>query len=127
MDLYKDINTMPIKVFMRFQKYVMIEQGLGSNVQDFSTHLAKLNEYIVNNRTENAIEEIKNVFNLFYNIVEKEQDVKLYAIASLVKGNENLGDEELKEFVNKNLLSKVVGEIYETYFDLKKKLLSVYQ
>ena len=125
MELYKDINTMPITVFMRFQKYVMIEQGLGSNVQDFSTRLSKLNEYIYHDRKDNALEELKNVFNLFYSIVEKEQDVKLYAIASLVKGNEQLGDEELKEYVTNNLLNKTVNEIYETYFELKKKLLSV--
>lgn len=127
MELYKDINTMPITVFMRFQKYVMIEQGLGSNVQDFSTRLSKLNEYIINNRKDNAVEELKNVFSLFYNIVEKEQDVKLYAIACLVKGNEKLSDDEIKEFVKDRLLNKTVSEIYETYFDLKKKLLSVSQ
>ena len=110
---------------MRFQKYVMIEQGLGSNVQDFSTRLSKINEYITHNRKDNALEELKNVFNLFYSIVDKEQDVKLYAIAALIKGNEQLGDEELKEYVDTNLLNKTVNEIYETYFELKKKLLSV--
>ena len=125
MELYKDINTMPITVFMKFQKYVMIEQGLGSNVQDFSTRLSKMGEYISHNRKDNALEELKNVFNLFYSIVEKEQDVKLYAIATLIKGNEKLSDEELKEYVTNNLIQKTVGEIYETYFELKKKLLSV--
>jgi hypothetical protein len=65
------------------------------------------------------------VFNLFYSIVDKEQDVKLYAIAVLIKGNEQLGDEEIKDYVSKNLLNKTVEEIYKTYFELKKKLLSV--
>ena len=125
MELYKDINSMPITVFMKFQKYVMIEQGLGSNVQDFSTRLSKMGEYISHNRKDNALEELKNVFNLFYSIVEKEQDVKLYAIAVLIKGNEQLGDEEIKDYVSKNLLNKTVEEIYKTYFELKKKLLSV--
>ena len=110
---------------MKFQKYVMIEQGLGSNVQDFSTRLSKINEYIINNRKDNALEELKNVFNLFYSIVDKEQDVKLYAIATLIKGNEKISDEELKEYVTNNLMNKTVEEIYKTYFELKKKLLFV--
>ena len=103
----------------------MIEQGLGSNVQDFSTRLSKINEYIINNRKDNALEELKNVFNLFYSIVDKEQDVKLYAIATLIKGNEKISDEELKEYVTNNLMNKTVEEIYKTYFELKKKLLFV--
>ena len=41
------------------------------------------------------------------------------------QGLVKLSDEELKEYVTNNLIEKTVGEIYETYFELKKKLLSV--
>lgn len=123
MDLYKDINSMPITVFMQFQKYVIIEQGLGSNFQDFGQKLSKLTELVVHEQKEQSLEEIKNLYHLFYSLVDKKGDVKLHAIASLVKGNEGKSEEELGEFVKKNLLSKNVAEIYETYFDLKKKLL----
>jgi hypothetical protein len=125
MELYKDIETMPITVFMKFQKYVLIENGVGTNVQDFSKRLAKLYEYTVNNKPKFAMEEIANLQTLFYNVVEKEQDAKLYALSYLVKGNEQKSEDEVKEFIEKNLKKLTTKYIYELYFELKKKLLAV--
>jgi len=125
MELYKDIETMPITVFMKFQKYVLIENGVGTNVQDFSKRLAKLYEYTVNNKPKFVLEEIANLQTLFYNVVEKEQDAKLYALAYLVKGNEQKSEDEVKQFIEKNLKKLTTKYIYELYFELKKKLLAV--
>jgi len=125
MELYKDIETMPITVFMKFQKYVLIENGVGTNVQDFSKRLAKLYEYTVNNKPKFVLEEIANLQTLFYNVVEKEQDAKLYALSYLVKGNEQKSEDEVKEFIEKNLKKLTTKYIYELYFELKKKLLAV--
>ena len=125
MELYKDIETMPITVFMKFQKYVLIENGVGTNVQDFSKRLAKLYEYTINNKPKFALEEIANLQTLFYNVVEKEQDAKLYALAYLVKGNEQKSEDEVKQFIEKNLKKLTTKYIYELYFELKKKLLAV--
>jgi len=125
MELWSDIDTMPHKVFMRFQRYVMIEQGIGSDVQSFDKLFTKTYEYISHNKMQYAYDEVMNMRNLFFNLVEKEQDPKLSAIAVLVKGNEDKGEDEIDKYVNDVLKHKSVGEIYKTYFDLKKKLLSV--
>ena len=125
MQLLTDINTMPIKVFMRFQKYVMIEQGIGSNVTDFDKHFNKMYEYISYKKNDEALKECMNLRNLFFNLVEKEQDIKLYAIASVTKGNENFGEDEITDYVNNVLKNKNVEEIYTAYYELKKKLLTI--
>lgn len=127
--LYSSIKEMPIKRYQEFIKMATIAIGVGSTLEDFNGHFAKLHAYLLNGKTGDAIKEMKNVYiNYFYAI--NKIGIWSYCLAPFVysvDGKEYTGTEidQHRELLN-SLSDKglTVGQCEESILEVKKKLLS---
>ena len=44
--VYDSIDELPIVNFQKYNKYLMIDSGIGSDVDDIDTHITKIAKYI---------------------------------------------------------------------------------
>ena len=127
--LYSSIKEMPIKRYQEFIKMAMIAIGVGSTIEDFNGHFAKMHAYLLNGQTGDAIKEMNNVYiNFFYSI--KEIGIWSYCLAPFVcsvDGVQYTGTEidQHRELLN-SLSDKglTVGQCEDSILEVKKKLLS---
>ena len=66
--LYNDIEALPIERFQKYNKMLMLDAGLGSDVKVFDSKLARINEFIQNNDIANASTEIDNIRQTLFNV-----------------------------------------------------------
>lgn len=58
---YDGIDTMPIKQFHLYSKYVLVEGGIGDSISDIDTHIGKIMELIKANQGEKALKACLNL------------------------------------------------------------------
>lgn len=123
--LYDSIDELPILNFQKYNKYLLIDSGIGSTVDDIDTHILKIARFIKEDNKKKAILELQNMRQNMY-MINSEISPKYLAFACLVhsidgKINEDLSDEGLKGILEK------IREVPHTWLDTllqkcKKKL-----
>jgi hypothetical protein len=103
--LYNSIHDAPIDRFQAYQKYSLLDSGVGSTIEDVNVHFQKLFQLLQAGKTEEATREATN---LFYNINYALEEVNIgsYRFAALVHSIDkeplvNLTPEGLKEALSK--------------------------
>lgn len=66
--LYESIEELPIVRFQKYNKMLMLDAGLGSDLTALDAHLARVSEFIKNNELQNAAGEIDNVRQTLFNV-----------------------------------------------------------
>ena len=122
--LYDSIDEMPIKNFQKYNKYVLIDAGIGSDLNSIDSHIvmvAKLMKSDVNK----AVQELQNLRQNLY-MVSSEISPKYMAFASLIH---SIDGQELTDLSDDNLKQKLKelneikhSVIFEFLAWLKKKL-----
>lgn len=69
--LFASAEEVPIRRYSRFQKYNLIESGIGSDISSIGLHFGKLFEFIVHKMNEAALQEGKNLYYNFYMLLEE--------------------------------------------------------
>ena len=127
--LYSSSEDLPIKRYVKFQKYLLIDSGVGSDIEAIGGHFAKLFEYQTHNLTEQALQETKNLYYNFYLIIS-EVSALGYSFCCLIH---SINDEEITDFSEENLavllerINKAKAsqkEIAEKVSAIKKKIQS---
>jgi hypothetical protein len=101
--LYHAADELPIKRYSRFQKYNLIESGVGSDMESIAKHFAKLFEFISYKLHKEALEESKNLYYSFYMMLE-EINIPGMAFACLVY---SINDEVIVDISEDNLKNTV--------------------
>lgn len=70
-ELYDSCQEMPITRYHDLQKLSMLDMGIGSTVEDFNGHFSKLHAYLVNDKKDDSIKEMQNIFKNFYYMIER--------------------------------------------------------
>ena len=124
--LYDSCKEMPITRYHELQKLAMIDMGIGSTVEDFNGHFSKLHAYIANDKKEDSINEMKNVFKNFYLMIDRV-GVWSYSMLCFIHSINNkeyeLSEDRYKEDIL--LLSKkglTVKHCEDQINELKKKI-----
>lgn len=123
--VYDSIDEMPIINFQKYNKYLLIDAGIGSTVDDIDTHLVRIAKYIKASSPKNALIELQNMRQNIH-MINSQISPKYLAFAALihsVNGNEltDLSDDNLKSILNS--LQKVKhSSIVNFLWSLKKKL-----
>ena len=123
--LYDSIDELPIARFHKYNRYLLVDAGVGSEISDFDNHIERVVRYIRNKDNESAGKELENLRqNVF--MVLSEQNIKHLSFACLVKtidGTENndLSPDGLAKVLE--LLSDTPrGDIQENLSSVKKKI-----
>jgi hypothetical protein len=130
---YDSIDEMPIINFQKYNKYLLIDSGIGSDADDIDAHIIKIAKFIKANNSKKALQELQNMRQNMY-MVNNEISPKYLAFAALIhsidgKEVNDLSDDGLKKLLEdlKNIkhskvidfllwLKKKVTNELETYF-----------
>lgn len=122
--LYDSIDEMPIVNFQKYNKYILLDTGLGSDIDSIDEHIVKLAKFIKTDMNK-AQQELQNLRQNMHMIVSGISP-KYMAFAALIhsiNGNrlENLSDDYLKEVLDdiKEIKHSVIVDFLVW---LKKKL-----
>lgn len=122
--MYDSIDEMPIVNFQKYNKYILIDSGLGSDIDSIDEHLINLAKLIKSNK-DKAQQELQNLRQTMHLIVTGISP-KFLAFAALIysidgKEVKDLSDENLKsilEELNKSKYSALLNFLST----IKKKL-----
>ena len=122
--VYDSIDEMPIINFQKYNKYILLDSGLGSDLNSIDSHIVNLAR-LINTDQKKAIQELQNLRQTMFLIIN-ELSPKYMAFASLIysvdgKKIENLSDDNLKEvlFQIKEVPHSLIYDFLEWF---KKKL-----
>ena len=116
--VYDSIDEMPIVNFQKYNKYLLIDSGIGSDADDIDAHITRIAKLIKSNNTKKALQELQNMRQNMY-MINNEISPKYLAFAALIhsidgKEINNLSDDGLKE---------VLAELSEVKHSIITKLL----
>ena len=123
--VYDSIDEMPIVNFQKYNKYLLIDSGIGSDADDVDGHIVKIAKFIKANSKEKALQELQNMRQNIY-MINSEISPKYLAFAALIHsidGKEitDLSDDGLKKVLC-NLKKVKHSKIIDFLVWLKKKV-----
>lgn len=125
--VYDSIDEMPIANFQKYNKYLLIDSGIGSDADDIDAHIVKIAKFIKANNCKKALQELQNMRQNMY-MINSEISPKYLAFAALVhsidgKEVNDLSDDGLKKLLY-DLKSVKHSKIIDFLLWLKKKVTS---
>lgn len=125
--VYDSIDEMPIINFQKYNKYLLIDSGIGSDADDIDAHIVKVAKYIKANDNKKALQELQNMRQNMY-MVNNEISPKYLAFAALIhsvngKKTNDLSDDGLKKLLN-DLKEVKHSVVIDFLLWLKKKVTS---
>lgn len=125
--LYDSIDEMPIINFQKYNKYLLIDSGVGSDVDDLNSHIVKVAQAIKAGDNKKALLELQNMQQNIA-MVNSEISPRYLAFAALIHsidGKElvDLSDEGLRETLN-NIKEIRHSKLVDFLVWLKKKVSS---
>lgn len=103
--VYDSIDEMPIINFQKYNKYLLIDSGIGSDADDIDSHIVRIAKYIKSDDSKKALQELQNMRQNMY-MVNSEISPKYLAFAALIysidgKKVDDLSDDGLKDILAK--------------------------
>lgn len=125
--VYDSIDEMPIVNFQKYNKYLLIDSGIGSDADDIDAHITRVAKFIKSNNAKKALQELQNMRQNMY-MVNSEISPKYLAFAALiysVDGKEvnDLSDDGLKKLLQ-DLKDIKHSKVIDFLLWLKKKVTS---
>ena len=123
--LYDSIDELPIINFQKYNKCILIDSGLGSDVDAIDSHIVNIAKYINSGNKKQAIQELQNMRQNMHMVVSAVSPRNM-AFAALIysidgKKQTDLSDEHLQEIIRE--FNDVPNSfIIDILTGLKKKL-----
>ena len=103
-ELYDTIEELPITRFHKYQKYLLVDSGIGSTIEDFDKHIEKARRFLMLNDPANAQKELENLRQCVFMIQNglSPQHLAFACLVSSVDGTkcEDLTDDALKKVID---------------------------
>lgn len=126
-EVYDSIDELPVTRFHAFNRFLLIDAGIGSDLNDFDNHMISLLKYLEKGDMENAKKEAMNIRqNVAF--VYDQVSPKLSAFVPLIrsidgKPLEDLSDENIQAILKMLGNDEVpAGTVSRWVDDAKKKL-----
>lgn len=123
--IYDSIDALPITRFHSYNRMLLVDAGVGSDISDFDNHIERMVRYIRKGDNDSAAKELENMRqNVF--MIMSGQSVRDMSFACLVA---SIDDEPCND-MSQEALQKVIetlggatrGELTEAYQSAKKKI-----
>lgn len=123
--IYDSIDEMPIVNFQKYNKYLLIDSGIGSDADDIDTHITRVAKFIKANNNKEALQELQNMRQNMY-MVNNEISPRYLAFAALIQSVDGKEISDLSDDSLKNTLDDIKVIKHSTIVDflawLKKKV-----
>lgn len=125
LELYDGIDEMPIGRFHRFNRNLMVDAGIGSDLQAVDGHIAKTVAFLKAGKTESAVKEMENLRQSIA-LVHEGMSPAFSAFACLVasvdgESTEGWSESEL-DALSERLKGMSVGRLRTETGEVKKKI-----
>ena len=123
--VYDSIDELPMVRFHKYSKMLLVDSGVGSDINDFDAHIERAVRYFRKGDNENGAKELENLRQCVY-LILTEQSVKDLSFACLVaeidgKPCDDLSEQALAEVIR--TLGAVPRKEFTTSADeVKKKI-----
>lgn len=123
-EIYDEINEMPIKNYLAMQKMALLDGGLGSDLQAIDEHLQKIYAFVEVNDMQSFKAECENLrTNVFF--IQNGINPKMYTYAAMVKSINGEENNDLSEHGLNAILKRLEylsqKEFLEIFEVVKKK------
>lgn len=118
--LYDSIDELPILNFQKYNKYLLIDSGVGSSVDDIDAHIVKIAKFIHAGDKKKAMVELQNMRQNMY-MVNSEISPNYLAFACLVHSVDGVVNSDLSDDGLKEVLAKIKQAPHAWLQDLLKK------
>jgi len=124
-EFFESIDSLPFCRFNSFNRFVMLDAELGSDVMSFDSKVTKIFQFLGKEMTKEALGEMYNLRNTYHNIMT-ENNVYGLAFACLIK---SIDGEPLTDYTTDNLESVLkklsswgleIGDVREKADTVKK-------
>lgn len=130
--VYNSIDELPMERFHRYNKMLLVDAGVGSEISDFDARIERCVRYIRKGENENAAKELDNLRqNVF--LIMQEQGVRDLSFACLVQSIDGEPCNDISEEGLTKVLERLGGvprrQMTDALQSVKKKIddeLSVY-
>ncbi len=119
--LYDSIDEMPIINFQKYNKYLLLDSGIGSDADDVDAHIVKIAKYIKAGSSEKALQELQNMRQNIY-MINSELSPKYLAFVALVHSVDGREVTDLSDDSLKALLLEIKKAKHSSIFSLLAKL-----
>jgi len=123
-EFYDTIDEMPIVRYHKFQKFLLVDSGVGGDIADFDMHLEKVMRFATTKDLESVIKELQNMRQNVY-LIQQELSPKYLAFCCLVTrlDGKTIGDtDEDVKAVYEVLKDVAKRDIDKETADVKKKV-----
>lgn len=127
--IYNNIKQLPITRYNEVQKYLLMESGVGSDMEGISARFSRLHAFLAEGKIEESKKEAENLYYTHYSIIEGI-NFKSYAFCCLIDSIDGIKVTDYSEDGIKLILKQIddtrlTQEIMEqTLADVKKKSLT---
>lgn len=123
--LYDGIEELPMPRFHRYNKYLLLDAGIGSDLAAFDRHTERILAYLRQKDEKNAMVELDNMRQNVYFILQNVAPTQLSFAALVISINgepcNDLSDEGLRKTFEK-INGMTVQEFQENFESFKKKI-----
>lgn len=123
--LYDSIDSLPIERFHVYNRMLLLDAGIGSDITDFDAHIEKVVRYVRKGDNENAAKEMENMRQNVYMILEG-QNVRHMSLACLVESIDGKRCDDLSPEGLKAVLEQLGGtpmkDMTASSDEVKKKI-----
>lgn len=124
-ELYDSIEELPMINFQKYNKYLLIDSGIGSDADSIDSHIVKIAKLINKGDSANAIQELQNMRQNLY-MINSEISPRYFAFAALVHSINGDKVYDLSDTGLKDILCKINtvkhSKILELLLEFKKKI-----
>jgi hypothetical protein len=123
--LYDSIDELPIVNFQKYNKCILIDSGLGSDIDSVDSHIVNIAKYINSDNKKQALLELQNMRQNLYMIVSNvsPKNLAFAALIHSIDGEEqkDLSDNHLQELIS-YINESEQSFLFDILLKLKKKL-----
>lgn len=123
--VYDSIDEMPIVNFQKYNKYLLIDAGIGSDIDDVDSHIIRIARHIASNDSKKALQELQNMRQNIH-MINCKISPKYLAFAALIHSVDGKEVHDLSDDSLKNLLDELKevkhSSLVDFLFRLKKKV-----
>lgn len=121
--IYEAIDELPVTRFHRFQKYLLVDAGVGADIAAFDRHTERARTYMMQGKAELAAVEFDNLRQCVY-LIQQGISPKHKAFAALVESIDGERCDDLSDSGLDRLLERLNPSVKEASVDAVKKNLT---
>ena len=115
MEYHDSIDTLPVTRFHKFQKMMLVDAGIGGDIESFDRHMERIRRYYAKGDMSNAAREIENVRQCVWMIQNGLRPSHL-AFAALVVSVDGMPCDDLTDDALKDI-TEMIGDAPENELD----------